>query len=58
MRDRSIHIRVEHDDYEKILQQAGLLKMTLSAVAREIVLQGLSIMDRTHDSLPDWLECL
>lgn len=58
MRDRSIHIRVEHDDYEKLAQLAGTMKMTPSAVARGLVLQGLWPVDRKHEALLDRLERL
>lgn len=51
MRDRSIHIRVEHDDYEKLVQLAGALKMTPSAVARGLVLRGISPIDDKHEAL-------
>jgi hypothetical protein len=56
MRDKSIHIRVEHDDYEKLVQLAGAMKITPSAVARTLVLAGLSPYDRKHDALLDRLE--
>ncbi|WP_213765605.1 hypothetical protein [Caballeronia sp. dw_19] len=58
MRDKSIHIRVEHDDYEKLVQRAGSMKMTPSAVARGLVLQGLWPIDHKHDALLDRLERL
>ena len=55
MRDRSIHIRVEHDDYEKLVQLAGAMKMTPSAVASGLVLRGISPIDDKHEAL---LYCL
>jgi hypothetical protein len=51
MRGKSIHIRLEHDDYEQLVKLAGSLKTTPSAAARTLVLQGIGPFDRKHEAL-------
>jgi hypothetical protein len=58
MRDKSIHIRLEHDDYEQLVKLAGAMKMTPSAAARVLVLQGIGPVDRKHGALLYRIEAL